>query len=186
MTLHTNFFSINQITPLSTQRKGGSTYCNKRKRALCWSIYIIGSRMCTCLRPSVCCPGRAACRTLSLCRSCGPSAEICNKLRFQIDKLYLQIFKPEAHNKTGLQNISITRRYFRKITVSLSTTPLTCWRKQMLKSAKIALKKMLIHVLEPTDEQVYQICSTSNETHWKTLTYVCIYIFLLRYKNIDK
>ena len=159
---------------------------SKRKRALCWSIYIIGSRMCTCLRPSVCCPGRAACRTLSLCRSCGPSAEICNKLRFQIDKLYLQIFKPEAHNKTGLQNISITRRYFRKITVSLSTTPLTCWRKQMLKSAKMAFKKMLLHVLEPTDEQVYQICSTSNETHWKTLTYVCIYIFLLRYKNIDK
>ena len=126
LTLHTNFFSIKQITPLSTQRKGGSTYCNKRKRALCWSIYIIGSRMCTCLRPSVCCPGRAACRTLSLCRSCGPSAEICNKLRFKIDKLYLQIFKPEAHYKTGLQNISITRRYFRKITVSLSTTPLTC------------------------------------------------------------
>ena len=29
----------------------------------------------------------------------------------------------------------------------------------------MALKKMLLHVLEPTDEQVYQICSTSNETH---------------------
>ena len=45
----------------------------------------------------------------------------------------------------------------------------------------MALKKMLLHVLEPTDEQVYQICSTSNETHWKTLTYV--YTFFVAIKK---
>ena len=32
---------IYKITPLSTQRKGWSTYCRKRKRMLCWSIYVI-------------------------------------------------------------------------------------------------------------------------------------------------
>ena len=37
---YTIFFIIFKITPLSIPRKGWSTYCSKRKRVLCWSIYL--------------------------------------------------------------------------------------------------------------------------------------------------
>ena len=36
----TIFFFYLQNPPLSTQRKGWSTYCSERKRVLCWSIYL--------------------------------------------------------------------------------------------------------------------------------------------------